>query len=163
MPQFDPSFYPSQIFWLVVSFIALYWIVSRIAVPRVGEVIEQRTRLVQDDIDRATALKQETDQAIAAYEKAMADARAQAQDHMRAVTAEMKAAADKKNAEVSAHVGAQIGDAEARIAKAKSDAMSSLRTIAGDTARDIVAKLASLTPDSGAVDAAVGNALKETH
>jgi F-type H+-transporting ATPase subunit b len=162
MPQFDPSSYPSQIFWLVVTFLALYWVVSRIAVPRVGEVIAQRARLVQDDIDRAAGLKQETDQAIAAYEKAMADARSQAQDHMRAVTAEMKAAADKKNAEVSAQVGAQISEAETRIAKAKSDAMSGLRSIAGDTARDIVAKLAALTPDSGAVDAAVGSALKET-
>lgn len=162
MPQFDPTHFPSQIFWLVVSFIALYWVVSRVAVPRIGEVIEQRTRLVQDDIDRAASLKQETDQAIAAYEKAMADARSQAQDHMRAITAEMKAAADKKNAEVSAQVGTQISEAETRIAKAKSDAMSGLRSIAGDTARDIVAKLASLTPDSGAVDAAVGSALKES-
>lgn len=162
MPQFDPAFFPSQIFWLVVSFIALYWVVARLAVPRVGEVLAQRTRLVQDDIDRAAALKQETDQAIAAYEAAMADARAQAQDHVRAITAEMKAVADKKTAEVNAQVGAQISDADLRIAKAKSDALSGLRTVAADTARDIVAKLAALTPDSGAVDAAVGNALKES-
>jgi F-type H+-transporting ATPase subunit b len=162
MPQFDPSSFPSQIFWLVVTFIALYWVVSRLAIPRVGEVIEQRKRLVQDDIDRAQALKTETDQAIAAYEKAMADARAQAQDHVRAITAEMKAAADKKTAEVNAEVSTKISEGEARIAKAKSDAMGSLRTIAAETARDIVSKLASLTPDAGAVDAAVGNALKES-
>ena len=162
MPQFDPAFFPSQIFWLVVSFIALYWVVARIAVPRIGEVIEQRSRLVQDDIDRASSLKQETDQAIAAYDKAMAAARAQAQDHVRAITAEMKAAADKKNAEVGAEVSAQISEAEARIAKAKTDAMAGLRALAADTARDIVAKLAALTPDGGAVDAAVGNALRES-
>ena len=162
MPQLDVANFLPQIFWLVVSFIALYWVVARVAVPRVGEVLAQRTRLVQDDIDRAQALKQETDQAIAAYEQAMADARAQAQDHVRAITAEMKAAADKKTAEISAQVGAQISEADARIAKAKTDALGSLRTIAAETARDIVAKLAALNPDSGAVDAAVASALKES-
>ena len=162
MPQFDPASFPSQIFWLVVSFIALYWVVSRLAIPRIGEVIEQRTRLVQDDLDRATALKAETDQAIAAYEQAMADARAQAQDHIRAMTAESKAVADKKTAEVTAAVNAQIAEAEARIAKAKTDALAGMRTLAAETARDVVAKLASLSPDAAAVDTAVANALKET-
>ena len=162
MPQFDPATFPSQIFWLVVSFIALYWVVSRLAIPRVGEVIEQRARLVQDDIDRAAALKAETDQAIAAYEKAMADARSQAQDQIRSATAEMKAAADKKTAEVTAAVTSQITEAEARIAKAKADAMNGMRAMAAETARDVVAKLASLTPDAGTVDAAVAAALKES-
>jgi F-type H+-transporting ATPase subunit b len=162
MPQFDPSTFPSQIFWLVVTFIALYVVVSRLAIPRVGEVLDQRTRLVQDDIDRAAALKAETDQAIAAYEQAMSEARSQAQDHIRSVTSEMKAVADKKTADVSAAVAAQIGEAETRIAKAKSDALAGMRTIAAETARDVVGKLAALTPDAGAVDQAVATALKET-
>jgi len=161
MPQFDPATFPSQIFWLVVTFIALYWVVSRLAVPRVGEVIEQRARLVQDDIERAAALKAETDHAIAAYEQAMADARAQAQDHIRAMTAETKAIAEKQTADVTATVNAQIAEAEARIAKAKNDALSGMRALAAETARDVVGKLASLSPDAAAVDAAVATALKE--
>jgi len=56
MPQFDPSTYASQLFWLAVMFVALYWIVSKIAVPRIGEVLEQRARVIQDDLDRATQL-----------------------------------------------------------------------------------------------------------
>src|SRR3954471_23901059 len=101
MPQFEPSSFPSQIFWLVVTFIALYLVVSRLAVPRIAEVLEQRRRLVQDDIDRAAALKAETDQALAAYEQAMAEARAQAQEQIRIVTAEAKAIAEKRTAEVT--------------------------------------------------------------
>jgi len=162
MPQFDPTTFASQIFWLVVTFLALYWVVARIAVPRIGEVINQRTRLVQDDIERAASLKAETDAAIAAYEQSMADARSQAQDHVRAITTEMKAAAEKKTAEVTAAVSAQIAEAEARIGKAKTDALNGLRSIAADTARDVVGKLAALTPDAGTVDAAVASALKET-
>ncbi len=161
MPQFDPSSFASQLFWLLVMFVALYWIVSRIAVPRIGEVLEQRARVIQDDLDRATQLKAETDAAVAAYDKAMADARAQAYEHMKVIQADMKAVADKKTADVAATVTKQIVDAEARIAQAKQSALDGLKTIAADTARDVVGKLAGLSPDAGSVDAAVAAALKD--
>jgi F-type H+-transporting ATPase subunit b len=162
MPQFDPSSFPSQIFWLVVSFVALYLVVSRLAVPRIAEVLEQRRRLVQDDIDRAAALKAETDQAIAAYEQAMAEARSQAQDHVRAIAAEVKALADKRTAEVTEAVNAQIAAAEARIAKARAESLDGIRQTAVESARAVVAKLAGLTPEAGAVEAAVAAAAKES-
>lgn len=161
MPQFDITTFPSQIFWLVVTFVALYWVVAKIAVPRIGEVLEQRARVIQDDLDRAAALKAETDQTIAAYEKAMAAAREQAGDHMRAVTAEAKAIADKRTTEIANQVAQQVSEAEARIAKAKDEALAGLRTVAADTARDVVAKLANLAPAAADVDAAVSAALKE--
>ena len=161
MPQFDPSTFPTQIFWLVVSFIGLYLVVSRLAIPRVGEVLAQRTRLVQDDIDRAASLKAETDRAIAAYETAMAEARAQAQDHIRAIAAEVKTAADAKIAQVTATVNEQIAAAETGISRAKQNAFDGMKQLAAESARDVVAKLAAITPDPAAVDAAVAAALKE--
>lgn len=161
MPQFDPSTFASQLFWLIVTFVALYWIISRIAVPRIGEVLEQRARVIQDDLDRAAQLKAETDAAIAAYDKAMAEARAQAYEHMKIIQAEMKAVADKRTADVTADVTRQILDAEQRINAAKQQALDSIKGVAAETARDVVAKLAGLSPDGGAVDAAVTAALKE--
>lgn len=161
MPQFDPSSFASQLFWLAVMFAALYWVVARLAVPRIGEVLEQRARVIQDDLDRAQALKAETDRALAAYDKAMADARAQAYEHMKAMQADMKAIADKRTTEVSNDVAAQIGQAEARINAAKQQALESIKGVAAETARDVVAKLAGLSPDAGAVENAVAAALKE--
>jgi F-type H+-transporting ATPase subunit b len=162
MPQFDPTFFPSQIFWLAVTFVALYLIISRFAIPRVGEILEQRARLIQDDLDRATRLKAESDAAIAAYEKAMADARAQARDVLLSMTNEMKSLVDRKTAAVSAEVAKQVADAEARIAKARGDALAQIKSIAADTARETVGKLSGLTIDAGRLDAAVAAALKET-
>ena len=162
MPQFDPSTFSSQVFWLVVTFVLLYWVVAKIAVPRIGEVLDQRARVIQEDLDRALALKAETDQAVQAYEKAMAAARDQAGEHMRAVTNEAKATADARMTELAAQVGKQVVDAETRIAKAKEDALASLRGIAADTAKDVVAKLAGLSPAQADLDAAVAAALKET-
>ena len=161
MPQFDFSTLVPQVFWLVVSFAAIYWVIAKLAVPRVGEVLDQRARVIQEDIDRAAALKAETEAAAAAYDKAMADARGQAGDHMRQIQADMKAVAEKRAAAVGEIIAKQVGEAEARINKAKSDALAAMRTLAGDTARDVVAKLTSVSPDAGAVDAAVGAALKE--
>ncbi len=162
MPQFDPSVFSPQLFWLVVTFIALYWLVSKVAVPRVGEVLDQRARVIQEDLDRAVQLKAETDAAAAAYEKAMADARHQAHDHMRAMQADLKAASEKRTGELTAQIGKQVSEAEARINAAKQAALDAMKGIAADTARDVVAKLASVTPEAGAVDAAVATALKET-
>jgi F-type H+-transporting ATPase subunit b len=161
MPQFDPSTFASQLFWLAVMFVALYWIISRVAVPRIGEVLEQRARVIQDDLDRATQLKAETDAAVAAYDKAMADARGQAYEHMKAIQAELKAVADQRTADVSAQVAKQVAEAEARIGQAKKTALDSLKSISADTARDVVGKLAGLAPDAGSVDAAVAAALKD--
>ena len=161
MPQFDPSTFASQLFWLAVMFVALYWIVARIAVPRIGEVLEQRARVIQDDLDRAQALKAETDRALAAYDKAMADARGQAYEHMKAIQADMKAVADKRTAAVAAEVNVQIVEAEARINAAKQAALDSIKGVAAETARDVVNKLAGLSPDAGAVETAVAAALKE--
>ena len=161
MPQFDFTTLVPQVFWLVVSFAAIYWVIAKLAVPRVGEVLDQRARVIQEDIDRAGALKAETEAAAAAYDKAMADARAQAGDHMRQMQADAKAVAEKRVGELGEVIAKQVTEAEARIAKAKTDALAAMGKLAGDTARDVVAKLAAVTPDAGAVDAAVGAVLKE--
>ncbi len=162
MPQLDASTFVSQVFWLVVMFAALYWVVAKIAVPRVGQVLEQRARVIQDDLDRAMQLKTETDAALAAYESAMSAARGQAGDHMRAILADVKAVADKRTEEISAAVAKQVAEAEARIAKAKQDALDSMKTVASESAAAIVAKLTGLNPDGGAVASAVASALKDT-
>jgi F-type H+-transporting ATPase subunit b len=162
MPQFDPTTFTSQVFWLVVTFVALYWVVAKLAIPRIGEVLDQRARVIQEDLDRALALKAETDQAVQAYERAMLAAREQAGEHMRAVTSEAKATAEARTSELSAQVAKQVSDAEARILKAKDEAIAGLKSIAAETAKDVVAKLANLSPAAADVDAAVTAALKET-
>ncbi|MDX2143975.1 MAG: F0F1 ATP synthase subunit B' [Rhodospirillaceae bacterium] len=161
MPQIATPTVASQIFWLVVTFLALYWVIAKFAIPRIGEILEQRSRLIQDDLDRAAALKADTDAAIATYEKAMADARNQARDVLMAAVNAMKKIADDKTAVVNAEVNRQIADAETRIAKAKDDAIGSIRSIAGDAAREAVSRLAGLSLDPAKIDAAVSGALKD--
>jgi len=160
MPQFDPATFPSQLFWLFVTFVVLYLIVSRFAIPRIGDILEQRERVVQDDLDRAESLKAEAEQALADYESAMANARDQAREQMLQVTNAAKAESEARNKEVSAEVSAQIAEAEQRIKAASDEAMASLTSIAADAAKDAANRLAGLDVASGDAEAAVQSAMK---
>lgn len=162
MPQFDPSSFASQLFWLVVTFVILYVVVSRFAIPRIGEVLEQRQKMIDDDLDRAQQFKAETDEAIKTYEKALAGARAQAHDVLRQAQDEIAKAAEARNREVGTRLAAQIKDGEARIAKARDEALASVKDIAAAAAAATAEKLVGLTPDQAAVDAAIEGAMKET-
>lgn len=160
MPQFDPSTFSSQLFWLVICFVALYFVAWKFAIPRIADILEQRDRVVQDDLDRAESLKTEAEQALADYEAAMSDAREQARSMMFAVTSEAKKEAEARNQEVGAEVTAQIADAEKRIATARDEALASLTAIAADAAQDAASRLAGLDVSSGDAEAAVTAAMK---
>ena len=78
MPQLDPTYFASQIFWLTVVFVFLYLVMSRLVLPRIGEVLEERSERIADDLDKAESLKKEAEGVIAAYEEALTKARGEA-------------------------------------------------------------------------------------
>jgi F-type H+-transporting ATPase subunit b len=78
LPQLNPHYFTPQLFWLAVTFLILLFVMSKIALPRVGDVIEERRDRIKRDLDAAFGLKAETDKALADYEKALSDARANA-------------------------------------------------------------------------------------
>lgn len=162
MPQFDPTSFPSQLFWLVVTFVILYVLISRFAIPRIGDVMEQRQKMMDDDLDRAAQLKAEAETAVQTYEKALADARAKAHEVMKAATDEMSRKAEARNREVAGRLNQQIAEGEARIGKARDEALASVREVATEAAQAIAAKLADVTLADDKVDAAVGAALQES-
>lgn len=144
-PPMDTTKYPSQIFWLIVFFGLLYWLMKRI-LPRIGSTIASRKGQIDGDLARAQALKEETEAALKSYEKALADARAKAGDIARETRAAVTKDVDAEVAKVNAALGARIADAEARIAASKKAAMSSIESIAADSAKDIVAALGGKAP-----------------
>lgn len=155
MPQFDPTTFASQLFWLAVTFVLLYIIVSRYAIPRLGEVLEQRQKTMDDDLERARQLKAETEEAIATYEKALADARAKAHDVLRETQDQISKAADTRNREVAAKLASQIKQGEDRIAGARDQALAQVKEIAAGAAVAVAQKLAGLSIDDATAQAAV--------
>lgn len=126
MPQLDPSVWPTQLIWLAITFIALYLIVWRVALPRIADVLEARQRKLDDDLKKATALKEEAETILAEYQKMRADAQASARDVLQKAQDEMKAEAERQTAETAARLAKQTEEAEARIAAAKAAALASL-------------------------------------
>jgi len=159
MPQFDLSRFPSQIFWLGVTFLVLYWVMSKIALPRIGEVLEARANRIGGDLDRASALKAEADQIKAAYEKALGESRAKAQEVGRSTEASLAREAADRQARLGNELAGRIRDAEGRIAAAKASAMGNLAGVAAEVATLAVQRVAGIGISPAEADQAARAAL----
>lgn len=141
MPQLELQDFAPQLIWLTISFIALYFIMARVALPRIAMVIEERRDRIASDLDQAEQLKQKTDEAIAAYEEALAEARAKALGIAQETREALAAEVETEKAEAEKLIGEKTAEAEKRIAQAKSEALTHVSEVAGDVAEAIVREL----------------------
>ena len=144
MPQFDLSRFPGQIFWLGLTFLVLYWVMSKVALPRIGEVLEARANRIGGDLDRAAALKAEADQIKAAYEKALGESRSKAQETGRVTEAALAKEAADRQAVLGNELAGRVRAAEDRITAAKKTAMSNLAGVAAEAAAMAVERVAGV-------------------
>jgi F-type H+-transporting ATPase subunit b len=159
-PPFDSSTFPSQLVSLAVFFVALYIIVSRFALPRVGAIIDARQDRIEGDLAEAQTLKDESEAALKAYEAELAAARSKAQAISAETREKLNAASEAQRKTLEDKLTAKLADAEKTIAATRATAMSNVRGIAADAAAAIVARLTGTSPDGRAVEAAVDASLK---
>jgi len=161
MPQFDPSSFSSQLFWLIVFFVLLYRYLTRVVIPRLGEVLEDREKTVQDDISRADDLKARTNAAIAAYEKALAEARSKAQAVLKETEADLARAFEARQREVGEVLAKRIEEGEARIAAVRAEALQGARDAATDVVVALSDKLMGDAVTAGTAQASVDAVMRE--
>jgi len=159
LPQLNIATFPAQLVWLAIIFAALYVLMTKVALPRVGEVLEARQERLTDDLEKAQALRDEAQALIEAYEKALSEARGEAQRVAAAVAAEIKAAGVERQTALQAELTARVVTAEARIAEAKSQALANVRDIAAEVAVDVALRVAGVSADPASAQAAVTGAL----
>lgn len=155
MPQLDVHDFAPQLVWLVITFAALYFIMARMAIPRIGAVIEQRRDRIASDLDHAEQLKRRTEEAIAAYEQALAEARAKAHAIAQEARKTLNAEIDQERADLDKKIAAKTTEAESHIQAAKTAALSHVREIASETATEIVQSLIGEKPTKAEIDAAL--------
>ena len=160
LPQLDLSTYSSQAIWLVITFVALYFLMNNLALPRIGEVLEERQNRIDDNLAKAEDLKAQANAAASAYEKSLAKARAEASDAIRAEKDKAAMEAHDRQAKLSAELAQNIKSAENSINKAKLDALEGIATVAVDVASAAVAKLMGEGANEKEIGAAVATALK---
>ena len=119
MPQFDPTVWQPQLIWLAITFAVLYLLMAKVALPRVGEVLEEREQRINLSLRRAEDLKQKAEDAVAEYEKTIADVRAKAMEEVRQAREAAAAEAAANHEALGARLTSEVAAAEERIHKAR--------------------------------------------
>ncbi|MBP0482363.1 F0F1 ATP synthase subunit B' [Sagittula salina] len=159
MPQLCGDWIGNQVFWLIITLVVIYFILARVALPRIASVLAERQGTITNDIAAAEELKAKAQDAEAAYEKALADARAEAQTIAQKTRDVIKADLDVEMAKADAQIAAKAAESEQAIAGIRDSALANVEVVAKDTAAAIVAAL-GVTADEARVNAAVDSQLK---
>ena len=154
-PPFDTSTFASQLFWLAVTFGALFYVLSKIAIPRVSEILETRRARISGDLAAAIAAKKSADDAGAAYEKSLADAKATAQKNVQSLRDKLAAEADARRKSLEADLNGKLAAAEEQIGAMKARAMTNVSAIAADAAAAIVRQVSGRDADRKLIEDAV--------
>lgn len=157
LPQLDLTTFPSQIFWLVVSVVVLFYLMSKIALPRIASVLEERADAIANDLDQAEEFKRKAQAAEDAYEQALSDARAKAGEIAAQKRAEIQEQVDAAMAKADAEISARAAEGEKRIAEIQANASEAVSAVAQETAVAVVEAILPDAADAGALQAAVQN------
>jgi F-type H+-transporting ATPase subunit b len=160
MPQLNPLDWGPQLVWLLLTFGVLYLLMVYVALPRIGSVIEARAARIAADLATADKLRRETEEAIAAYEQALAEAKQKAHALVEEGRVKLKAETAAERAQLEKDLAKKSAEAQARIDKAKASAMKDVSAVATDVATDIVRRLIGVAPAKAEVEKAVGTARK---
>lgn len=158
-PPFQSESFASQLVWLVLSFVVLYVLLSKVVLPRVASIIEARRRRIEGDLADAARAKSESDAAIASYEKSLTEARANAQAIAAKTHHELAAQSETRRKELESGLAGKLAEAEKKIEATKSAAMKNVHGIAVDAASAIVERLTGNVPEKPAVERAVSQAI----
>jgi F-type H+-transporting ATPase subunit b len=160
-PPFDQQHYASQLVWLAITFVLLYVLMSRFALPRVGGIIAARSGQIEGDLNEAQRLKEETEQAMASYEKTVGEARGNAQTIAAQARDTLMGEAEEKRKTLEAALHKKLEEAEKAIVATKAAAMGNVRAIAHEAASSIVERLIGAAPSDKVVADAVADSLKQ--
>ena len=158
MPQLDPHDFAPQLVWLAITFVVLYLVMSKLAVPLISDTLDKRQAKIQGDLDAAEKASEDTRALVAAYEKRLADAREEARRLQRERTEADSAATTARLTELANTLNGRIDEAEKRIAGQRAQVLESLEDMAHDIAADVYSKLAGQPADAGALKAKVAAA-----
>ncbi len=161
MPQLNPLDWGPQLIWLLITFGILYLLMVKVALPRIGSVIEARADKIAKDLAEADGLRRQTEEAIAAYEQTLAEAKQKAHAIIDEGRAKLKAESAAERARLDAELAERGAEAETRINAAKTSAMRDVNEVAADVAADIVRQLIGIAPAKAEIDKAVAAARKD--
>lgn len=157
-PPFQPESFAGQLVWFAIAFGLLYVLMSRHALPKIGEVLHDRAQRIAGDLDEAQTMRSQSEEAAAAYEASLAEARNKAKGIAQEMRDKLTAESEARRKELEGALATKLAEAEATIAAKTKEAMASVRGIAGDAAGAIVERLTGRPVQSSAIEAALDRA-----
>ena len=154
-PPFATETFGGQLLWLAITFVVLYTLMSKLVLPRLTGIIENRRAMIAKDLDDAAAMKTRAEEAGTAYDKALAEAKGRAQALAQETRAKLSAESDAQRKSLEADLNARLAESEATITARKAEAMGHVRGIARDTASAIIERLTGRAPAPQSVEAAL--------
>lgn len=159
MPQLDPTTFAPQLFWLMVTFALLYLVMWKIAIPRISDVLQDRQKRIDSDLEKAEQLRKEAESVREAYEKLVTDGSNKAQESIRAAREKVAEEAAAQHASLTEKLAAQTSKAETRIGDAKDQALANIRAVSIEITRLAASKLIGQEISEVEVEAAVSEVL----
>ena len=158
MPQLDISSYPSQLFWLCVCFFSMYFIMAKLILPKIADIIDQRQRKIDDFIDNAAKIKAKAEKSLDKYQTALSKATQEADKSLSRTQEELNALISQKQEELEAELKNKIKASEEEINQGKEAALKEVQNISARIALELIGKLG--IPDIK--EAEIKTALKKT-
>lgn len=157
-PPFESHTFLSQLIWLALAFGLLYYLMAKVALPRIESILHDRSNRLAADLDEAQRMKSEADAAGEAYEKSLREAQAKAQAIAQETRNALSTKSNTKRKALEAELNQKLAASEATIRSRTAEAMGNVRTIAGETASAIVERLTGTAPDTASLDRALDRA-----
>lgn len=158
-PPFDSTTYPSQLLWLAITFALLYYLMAKVALPRIAGILEDRRDRIASDLDLADSLKKDSEAALEGYERSLADARGRANSIAEAARDQARQAAAAKRADIESSLAEKLGAAEQRIGEIKAKALADVGDIAAETTEALISSLVDVEVGEREVADAVAAAM----
>ncbi len=161
MPQLDASTFLTQLFWLAVTFVILYLLMWRVALPRIADLLQTRQERIDDDLERAENLRNDAAEALEAYDRAIAKGRENAQGILRQAAEESAAEAAARGDELARRLATETEAAERRINAARDEALGNVQAVAVEVAQAAAARLIGAEVSVSEAEGAVGDTIRE--
>ena len=155
LPQFDPTWWPSQILWLALCFAVLYFFFSRSALPRLSGILESRRQRIESDMKAAEDFSAKAEEIRLQYEQALKKASLAASETIKTID---DAARDKLATalvDFRQRYDEQVAETETRLAKSASTAMAEMNGIAAEIAAQAAEKIAGIPADQSQAESVV--------
>lgn len=161
MPQLDASTFVTQLVWLAITFIALYFIMAKVVIPKIADVLQDRQERIDDDLENAEKLRNDAAEVLEAYEKTIADGRTQAQTILREASDRMDAEAAARQEALADKLNQQTAEAETRIEAAKKEALDNIMSVSAEAAQAAALRISGSEVSRSDAEAAVQSVLSE--